>query len=67
MESGKYKAFLKCCDSQFGRGKTNVWGTSLEDQTEEGEVRTRPWKALCASLPWLEMKNHWRFLNRTVV
>lgn len=67
MESGKYKAFLKWCDGQFGRRKTYIWGTSLEDQAEEGKLRTRPWKALCASLSWLEMRNHWRFLSRTVV
>lgn len=38
----------------------------MRDQAE-GELRTRPWKALCANISCLEVKNHWRFLNRTVV
>lgn len=48
-------------------GENFVWSIGMEDQAEEGELRTRPWKVLYASLSWLEMKNHWRFLSRTVV
>lgn len=67
MESGKYKAFLEWCADQFGWGKAYVWGTGVGDQSEEGELRIRPWKVLCASLSWMEMKNHWMFLSKTVV
>lgn len=48
-------------------GENFVWSAGMEDQAEEGELRTRPRKILYASLSWLEMKNHWRFLSRTVV
>lgn len=38
------------------------------NEAEEGELRIRPWKkALCASLSWLKIENHWRVLSKTVV
>lgn len=58
IESGKYKAFLERCADQFGWGKAYVWGTGVGDQSEEGELRTTPWKVLCASLSWMELENH---------